>query len=128
MKAIQIKATGGPEVMELVDLPTPEPGKGEVRIRNRAIGVNFIDTYHRSGLYPVNPPLVLGTEGAGEVEAVGEGVSRFKVGDRVAYAVRILGAYAEQHVLPEDQVAHLPDELSYEQFKQATQAPASTAA
>lgn len=115
MKAIQIKATGGPEVMELVDLPTPEPGKGEVRIRNHAIGVNFIDTYHRSGLYPVNPPLVLGTEGAGEVEAVGEGVSRFKVGDRVAYAVRILGAYAEQHVLPADQVAHLPDELSYEE-------------
>jgi len=115
MKAIQIQKTGGPEVMQLVDLPTPEPGPGQVRVRNHAVGVNYIDIYHREGLYPVNPPLVLGTEGAGEIEAVGEGVTRFKPGDRVAYAVRILGAYAEQHVLPADQVAHLPGELSYEQ-------------
>jgi NADPH2:quinone reductase len=114
MKAIQIKSNGGPEVLEYVDLPAPEPGPGQVRIRNHAIGVNFIDTYHRNGLYPVPLPFVLGTEGAGEVEAVGEDVSRFKVGDRVAYAVRILGAYAEQHVLPEDQVVAIPDELSYE--------------
>jgi NADPH2:quinone reductase len=114
MRAIQIKSNGGPEVLECVDLPAPEPGPGQVRIRNHAIGVNFIDTYHRNGLYPVPLPFVLGTEGAGEVEAVGEDVSRFKVGDRVAYAVRILGAYAEQHVLPEDQVVAIPDELSYE--------------
>lgn len=114
MKAIQIKTLGGPEVLDYVDLPSPEPGPGQVRIRNHAIGVNYIDTYHRSGLYPVTLPFTPGTEGAGEVDAVGEGVTRFKLGDRVAYAVRILGGYAEQHVLPEDQVVAIPDELSYE--------------
>jgi NADPH2:quinone reductase len=114
MKAIQIKTLGGPEVLDYVDLPSPEPGRGQVRIRNRAIGVNFIDTYHRSGLYPVTLPFTPGTEGAGEIDAVGEGVTRFKVGDRVAYAVRILGGYAEQHVLPEDQVVAIPDDLSFE--------------
>jgi NADPH2:quinone reductase len=114
MQAIQAERAGGPEVLKLVDIPAREPGPGEVRIRNHAIGVNYIDIYFREGLYPATYPTGLGGEGAGEVEAVGEGVTRFKAGDRVAYAARALGAYAETHVLLEGQVAHLPDDISYE--------------
>ena len=82
MLAVQIQRTGGPEVLEVVDLPEPAPGPGEILIRQEAVGLNFIDTYQRGGLYPMSLPAVLGNEGAGIVEAVGEGVERFAVGDR----------------------------------------------
>ena len=109
MLAIQILTTGGPEVLEVVDLPKPTPGPGQILIRHEAIGLNFVDTYMRSGLYPVTPPLVLGSEGAGMVEATGEGVTRFRVGDRAAYGTGPVGAYAEYHAVAEDRAARLPD-------------------
>jgi NADPH2:quinone reductase len=98
MKAIRFERTGGPEVMEVADVEVPSPKAGEILVRHEAVGVNFIDTYHRSGLYPVKLPSGLGMEAAGVVEAVGDGVERFKAGDRVAYASGPLGAYSEQHV------------------------------
>ena len=82
MLAIQIDRTGGPEVLTPKDIPTPEPGPGEIRIRHGAVGLNYVETYHRSGLYPMALPKVLGQEAAGTVDAVGEGVTRFKVGER----------------------------------------------
>ncbi len=111
MRAVQARAAGGPEVLELVERPIPEPGPGEVRIRLEAIGLNYIDTYQRAGLYPVKMPAVLGLEGAGVVDAVGPGVRLHKVGDRVAFGNGPLGAYAEFHVAPEDRVVALPDGL-----------------
>ncbi|ASL24935.1 NADPH:quinone reductase [Azotobacter chroococcum] len=115
-KRIQISRHGGPEVLEWVDCTPPEPGPHEVRVRNRAIGLNFIDTYYRSGLYaPPQLPSGLGLEGAGEVEAVGSEVGRFRVGDRVAYANGPLGAYGEFHVLPADRLVRLPDAIDFEQ-------------
>ena len=86
MRAIRFDQTGGPEVLELVEVETPTPAPGQVLVRHQAIGLNFIDTYQRSGLYPMKLPVGPGLEAAGVVEAVGEGVTRFKVGDRVAYA------------------------------------------
>ena len=115
-KRIQFKAHGGPEVLEFVDYTPAEPGPREVRVRNKAIGLNFIDTYFRSGLYaPPALPSGLGSEGAGEVEAVGSEVTQFKVGDRVAYATGPLGAYSELHVLPAEKLVRLPDSISFEQ-------------
>ena len=111
MLAIQITETGGPEVLKVVDLPTPKPGPGEVLVRHQAIGLNFIDTYMRTGLYPLPLPATLGSEGAGVVEAVGEGVSRFKPGDRVAHGAAGRGAYAEFQALPEGRISHLPDDI-----------------
>jgi NADPH2:quinone reductase len=108
MLAVQVQRTGGPEVLEVVDLPTPSPGPGEILIRQEAVGLNFIDTYHRGGLYPLSLPSVLGTEGAGVVEAVGEGVERFQVGDRVGYAGGV-GAYAEFRTYPAIRAIKLPD-------------------
>lgn len=99
MRAIRFAATGGPEVLETVEVETPTPGPGEILVRNQAVGLNFIDTYQRAGLYPVKLPSGLGSEGAGVVEAVGEGVERFAAGDLAAYASGPLGAYAEQHVV-----------------------------
>ncbi|KXS39477.1 MAG: NADPH2:quinone reductase [Halomonadaceae bacterium T82-2] len=114
-KRIQFSRTGGPEVLELVDVTPAAPGPGEVRVANRAIGLNFIDIYFRTGLYPApGLPSGLGTEGAGVVDAVGEGVTHLKPGDRVAYAQGPLGAYAEQHVLPADKVVVLPDGIDFE--------------
>ncbi len=112
MLAIQISRTGGPEVLEVIDIPKPSPGPGEILIRHEAIGLNFIDTYMRSGLYPLTLPAVLGSEGAGVVEAVGSGVTRFKTGDRAAYGVGSRGAYAEYHAVPADRAAKLPDTIS----------------
>ena len=109
MLAIQIQKTGGPEVLETVDLPIPRPGPGEVLIRHQAIGLNFIDTYMRGGLYPVQLPAILGSEGAGVIEAVGEGVTRLKPGDRAAHGAAGRGAYAEYQVLPAGRVNRLPD-------------------
>ena len=114
MRAIQIERTGGPEVLRAVDLPVGEPGPGEVRVRHYAIGVNFIDTYHRSGLYPVPLPAVLGSEGAGVVEAVGPDVTHVAVGDRVAYAAAKPGSYAERRVLNALPVVRLPDDIAYD--------------
>lgn len=112
---IQFAKTGDSSVLELVDVTPQAPGEGEVRIRNKAIGLNFIDIYFRTGLYPApSLPAGLGTEGAGVVEAVGTGVSHLKEGDRVAYAQGPLGAYAEHHVLPADKVVVLPDGIDFE--------------
>lgn len=113
---IQFSQHGGPEVLEQVDVPVTAPGAGEVRVRNHAIGLNFIDTYFRSGLYsPPSLPSGLGTEGAGVVEALGEGVDDFAVGDRVAYATGPLGAYGEHHTLPARHLVKLPESVSFEQ-------------
>src|SRR5688572_26145141 len=112
MLAIQAARAGGPEVLEAVELPVPEPGPGEIRIRHAAVGLNFIDTYHRSGLYPVSFPAVIGSEGAGVVDAVGEEVTRFAVGDRVGHAPGPLGAYAEMQIVPEGRAVRLPDAVS----------------
>lgn len=110
--AIRIHGTGGPEVLTWEAVEVGEPGPGEVRIRQTAIGLNYIDTYHRSGLYKLAVlPAVIGMEGAGRVEAVGPGVSEFKVGDRVAYGTA-LGAYAEARVIAADRLVKLPDSIS----------------
>ncbi len=108
MRAIRIEATGGPEVLKLVDVDKPEPKAGEILVRNQAIGLNFIDTYHRSGLYPLRLPSGLGMEGAGIVEAVGEGVTRFSVGDLAAYASGPIGAYAEFHAVSAERAVKPP--------------------
>lgn len=113
-KAIRFVRTGGPEVLEYVDVEVGDPGPGEARVRNHAIGVNFIDTYFRSGLYPLDLPNGLGQEAAGVVEAVGEGVTHVKPGDRVAYAARPNGAYSQLRVMPADVLVHLPDAISFE--------------
>lgn len=112
---IQFSRTGGSEVLELVEVTPTDPAPGEVRIKNQAIGLNFIDIYFRTGLYPVPAlPAGLGTEGAGVVDAVGAGVTYLKEGDRVAYAQGPLGAYAEYHVLPADKVVTLPKDIDFE--------------
>ncbi|AHF65176.1 MULTISPECIES: NADPH:quinone reductase [Pseudomonas] len=115
-KRIQFSTVGGPEVLEYVDFEPAQPGPQEVVVRNKAIGLNFIDTYYRSGLYPApSLPSGLGTEGAGIVEAIGNEVTRFQVGDRVAYGTGPLGGYSELHVLPEANLVKLPDSISFEQ-------------
>jgi NADPH2:quinone reductase len=103
MKAIVVNEHGGPEVLSYEDVPDPEPGPGEARVRLAAAGVNFIDIYQRTGLYPVEPPFVLGQEGAGEVDAVGESVENISVGDHVAFA-SVMGAYAEYVVAPAERL------------------------
>jgi NADPH2:quinone reductase len=113
-KAIRFARTGGPEVLELAEVEVGEPGPGEARVRNHAIGVNFIDVYFRNGLYPLDLPNGLGQEGAGVVEAVGPDVTHVKPGDRVAYAARPNGAYSEVRVLPAAILVHLPDNISFE--------------
>ena len=113
MLAIQISRTGGPDVLETVDLPIPEPGPGQVRLRHEAIGINFIDTYHRTGLYPLKLPVTLGQEAAGVVDAVGEGVTNFKLGDRGAYT-GMFGGYAEYNVVPAARLLPLPKGVSAE--------------
>jgi NADPH2:quinone reductase len=114
VKAIRIHKTGGPEVLQFEDITLPAPGPGELLVKNRAIGLNFIDTYFRSGLYPVPQlPFVPGNEGAGEVLAVGPGVTEFKPGDRVAY-VATLGAYAQERIVAAASVVALPAAVSFE--------------
>lgn len=108
-KAIRLHQTGGPEVLRWEDVVDGEPGRGEVAITHGAVGVNFIDAYHRSGLYPLTLPSGIGMEAAGVVTAVGEGVSDLSVGDRVAYAIGPLGAYAEARLIPAERVVVLPD-------------------
>jgi len=111
--AIRVHEHGGPEIMKWEEIEVGEPGEGQVRIKHHAVGLNYIDTYHRSGLYKISLPAVIGTEGAGEVTAVGPGVTEFKIGDRVAYASPI-GAYAEERLIPADRLVKIPDNIDYQ--------------
>jgi NADPH2:quinone reductase len=114
--AVRVHKAGGPEVLTYEDITVPAPGPGQIKVRHHAIGVNFIDVYFRTGLYPspVGIPFVAGNEGAGEVMAVGPGVTEVKVGDRIGYFAG-LGAYAAERLLPADRAVKLPDNISYEQ-------------
>jgi NADPH2:quinone reductase len=114
VKAIQIHQPGGPEALQLAEVTVGEPGPGELRIRHHACGLNFIDVYHRTGLYPLPLPATLGMEGAGVVEAVGEGVSHLRPGDRAAYVSQPPGAYCEARVMPAKCVVRLPDAIDFE--------------
>ena len=113
-RAIQITAFGGPEQLQLVDLHVGDPGPGEIRIRHHACGLNFIDVYQRTGLYPNPLPLTLGMEGAGIVEAVGTGVTHLKAGDRAAYASNPPGSYSEVRVMPAKTVVKLPESIAFD--------------
>lgn len=115
-KGIRIHETGGPEVMHWEPIDVGDPGYGEVRVRHAAIGLNYIDVYHRSGLYPLpSLPAIIGMEGAGIVEALGDGVSNLNLGQRVAYASMPVGAYAEARLMPADRLVALPDSISDQQ-------------
>jgi NADPH2:quinone reductase len=113
-KAVRFHKTGGPEVLQLDDVEVAAPGQGQVRVRHTAIGVNFVDTYQRSGLYPMQLPQVAGNEGAGVVEAVGAGVTTLKVGDRVAYTGQV-GSYCGERLLPAERLVKTPDGVGDEQ-------------
>ena len=113
-KAIHIDRNGGPEELKMVDVEVGEPGPGEIRIRHKAVGLNFIDVYQRSGLYTLPMPLQMGMEGSGVVEAVGAGVTHLKAGDRAAYASNPPGSYSEVRVMPAKCVCKLPDAISFE--------------
>jgi NADPH2:quinone reductase len=114
IKAIRFEKTGGSDVLQYVDFDLPPPAKGQVQVKHAAIGVNFIDTYHRTGLYALPLPSGLGSEAAGSVAAVGEGVSNFKVGDRVGYSSGAIGSYAEANNVPAAKLVKLPDGISDE--------------
>lgn len=114
-KAVIIEKNGGPEELKLVDVNVGQPGPGEIRIRHKAVGLNFIDVYQRSGLYTLPMPLQLGMEASGVIEAVGEGVTHLKVGDRAAYASQPPGSYCEERVMPAKCVCKLPDTISFEE-------------
>jgi len=113
-RAVRIEQTGGPEQLKLVDVQVGEPGPGQIRIRHKAIGLNFIDVYHRTGLYTLPLPLQIGMEASGVVEAVGEGVTHLKPGDRAAYASQPPGSYCEERVMPAMNVCKLPDAIDFE--------------
>jgi NADPH2:quinone reductase len=113
-RTVRIERNGGPEEMRIVELEVGEPGPGQIRIRHRACGLNFIDVYQRSGVYTLPMPLTLGMEGSGVVEAVGEGVTHLKVGDRAAYASNPPGSYSTLRVMPAKTVVKLPDAIDFE--------------
>ena len=113
-KAIRFHKTGGPEVLVAEDVEVGDPGQGQIRIKQHAVGLNYLDTYHRTGLYPLPLPSGLGSEGAGVVEAVGPGVTELKAGDRVAYASAPVGAYAEARLYPADRAVKIPEGISFE--------------
>ena len=113
-RAVQIAQFGGPEELKIADVSVGEPGPGEIRIRHSAVGLNFIDVYQRTGLYPLKMPTTLGMEASGVVEAVGEGVSHLKVGDRAAYASQPPGSYCEVRVMPAKCVCKLPDAIGFD--------------
>lgn len=114
-RTIIIEAHGGPEELKLVDRPVGEPGPGQVRISHRACGLNYIDVYQRTGLYPMALPTALGMEASGIIEAIGEGVNHLKPGDRAAYASTPVGAYCDARVMPAAQVCRLPDAISFDE-------------
>ena len=114
MKAVTIQKNGGPEVLELKDIKLEDPKSGEVLIKNKAIGLNYIDTYHRSGLYPVELPSNIGIEGAGIIEKIGSDVKDFKIGDRVAYASMPIGSYATHRIFPINKLVKVPNEIELE--------------
>ena len=114
MKAVTISKNGGPEVLELKDIKLEDPKPGEVLIKNEAIGLNYIDTYHRSGLYPVELPSNIGIEGAGIIEKVGPDVKDFKIGDKVAYASMPIGSYATHRIFPIKKLVKVPNEIKLE--------------
>jgi NADPH:quinone reductase len=114
-KAIRIHKHGGPEVMQWEDVEVPAPGPGQARIRHTAVGLNFVDTYNRSGLYPQPMPLIVGGEGAGVVVAVGSGVTDLKAGDRIAYGAAPIGSYAEERIIPADRLVKIPDGITDQQ-------------
>ena len=114
MKVISFKKFGGPEVLEIEDKEIGKPGPQEVLVKNLSIGLNFIDTYHRSGLYPIPLPSGIGLEACGEIEEIGSDVNLFKVGDRVTHASMPIGAYAEKQIMPEDKLVSVPDGVSNE--------------
>ncbi|NRP26924.1 MULTISPECIES: quinone oxidoreductase [unclassified Marinobacterium] len=115
VKAIRIEQNGGPEEMKLVDVELPELGEFDVLVRHEAVGLNYIDVYFRTGLYPQDMPGKIGMEGSGVVEAIGSGVTYVSVGDRVAYAGQPLGAYSQKRVMPQDTLIQLPESISFEQ-------------
>lgn len=119
-RSVIIEETGGPEVLTLADWPVGDPGPGEIRIRHEAVGLNYIDVYQRTGLYKLPLPHALGMEAAGVVEAVGEGVTHLKPGDRAAYAANPPGAYCEARVMPAAQVCPLPEGISFEEAAAVT--------
>lgn len=112
--AVRINQHGGPEELQLAEVQVGDPGPGEIRIRHKAVGLNYIDVYHRTGLYPLAMPATIGMEGAGIVEAVGEGVTHLAAGDRAAYASQPPGSYCEVRVMPAKNVCKLPDAISFE--------------
>ncbi len=114
-KAVRFHKTGGPEVLAYDDVQVGDPGEGQARIKHTAVGLNFIDTYHRSGLYPLPLPSGIGLEGAGVVEALGKGVTDLKPGDRVAYAGGPPGAYSQVRLIPADRLVKVPDGISDKQ-------------
>jgi NADPH2:quinone reductase len=114
IKAIRFENTGGSDVLHYVDYDLPAPARGQVQVKHSAIGVNFIDTYHRTGLYPLPLPSGLGSEAAGTVAAIGEGVTGFKQGDRVGYSGGAIGSYADANNVPADKLVHLPDGINNE--------------
>ena len=111
-KAIRIHEFGGPEVMKWEDVEVGAPSAGQVRVRTTAVGLNFIDTYHRTGMYKIPLPSVIGREGAGVVEALGPGVTEFQVGDRVAYASAPIGAYTEARLMPVERLVKIPNGIT----------------
>ena len=115
VKAIRINQNGGPEEMKLVDVDLPELGEFDVLVRHEAVGLNYIDVYFRTGLYPQEMPGKIGMEGSGVVEAVGSGVTYVSVGDRVAYAGQPLGAYSQKRVMPQNTLIQLPESISFDQ-------------
>jgi NADPH2:quinone reductase len=113
-RAVRIDQNGGPEVLKIVDVTVGDPGPGEIRIRHKAVGLNFIDVYQRTGLYPLPMPLNLGMEASGVVEAVGPGVTHLQAGDRAAYASQPPGSYCEVRVMPAKVVCKLPDAIDFD--------------
>ena len=113
MKAVEINKTGGPEVLEVKDISLDKPGPDQVTIEQKAIGLNYIDTYHRSGLYPIKLPSGIGLEAAGKIDEVGSNVSEFNKGDNIAYASVPLGAYAQQRIIPSKIAVKIPDGISH---------------
>ncbi len=112
-QVVRVHETGGPEQLVYEEVELGEPGRGEVRLRQEAVGLNYIDTYHRSGLYPQATPVALGMEASGVVEAVGEAVEAFEVGDRVAYGAGPPGSYADRRVMPADRLVALPEAIDH---------------